>query len=52
VLEHYRRAAAAAVGHSELTPLSLSDRQLHEIEQFLGTLDGGVAAPRRFLRAP
>jgi cytochrome c peroxidase len=51
-LEHYRRAPAAAVGHSELAPLDFSDRQLGEIEQFLRTLDGGVAAPQRSLAAP
>jgi cytochrome c peroxidase len=50
VLDHYRRAAVAPVGVSELHPLDLSDAQLGEIEAFLRTLDGGVDAPRRFLR--
>jgi cytochrome c peroxidase len=52
VLEHYRRAPAARVGVSELDPLQLSDRQLGDIEAFLGTLDGGVAAPKGFLLPP
>jgi cytochrome c peroxidase len=52
VLEHYRRAPDAAVGHSELAPLDLTDRQLDEIVLFLGALDGGVAAPERLLRPP
>lgn len=52
VLEHYRRAATAEVGQSELEPLPLSDRQLDDIEEFLATLDGGIAAPPRFLSPP
>jgi cytochrome c peroxidase len=52
VLEHYRRAPAASVGTSELDPLALSNSQLREIEDFLRTLDGGITAPRGFLKSP
>jgi cytochrome c peroxidase len=38
VLEHYRRAPAARVGHSELHPLRLSGRELDELAAFLGSL--------------
>ena len=42
VLEHYRRAPVAQLGTSELSRLTLSDRELGELEQFLRTLDGGA----------
>ena len=52
VLRHYRRAAAAPVGRSELEPLGLSNDQLREIERFLRTLDGGIDAPAALTRPP
>jgi cytochrome c peroxidase len=52
VLEHYRRAPRAQVGRSEVHPLALDDAELDELEAFLRTLDGGVAAPKGFLRPP
>ena len=52
VLQHYRRAAPAHVGRNELDPLAVSNRQLEELVRFLRTLDGGIAAPHRFLRPP
>jgi cytochrome c peroxidase len=39
VLRHYRDAPAAAIGHSELEPLDLTDAQLAQLEAFLHTLD-------------
>ena len=39
VLRHYRDAPEAAIGHSELEPLDLTDAQLAQIEAFLRTLD-------------
>lgn len=39
VLAHYNQAPAAAFGHTELKPLTLSDRQLADLEAFLKTLD-------------
>jgi cytochrome c peroxidase len=38
VLGHYVRAPKSAAGHSELTPLNLSDRELSALVAFLGTL--------------
>jgi cytochrome c peroxidase len=38
VLEHYRRAPAAKVGHSELHPLRLTDADLDDLAAFLGSL--------------
>ena len=42
VLEHYNRAPAASLGHSELEPLRLSKTELNELEAFLKTLSGPV----------
>jgi cytochrome c peroxidase len=39
VLRHYREAPPAALGHSELQPLHLTDAQLAQLEAFLRTLD-------------
>ena len=39
VLRHYRNAPEAAIGHSELEPLDLTDAQLTQLEAFLRTLD-------------
>lgn len=52
VLEHYNRAPAAPSGHTELKPLALSRGELRQLEAFLRTLSGGVAAPAKYLRAP
>lgn len=52
VLAHYRRAPAAPQGHSELKPLRLSPRELRQLEAFLRTLTGPLAAPPGFLAAP
>jgi cytochrome c peroxidase len=52
VLEHYNRAPAAPSGHTELKPLALSRAELRQLEAFLHTLSGGVAAPAKYLRAP
>ena len=38
VLDHYNRAPAAAIGHSELRPLRLRPVQLRQLEAFLRTL--------------
>jgi cytochrome c peroxidase len=45
VLRHYDAAPAATVGHSELQPLGLSDRQLAQLEAFLGALTAPVPMP-------
>ena len=38
VLDHYNTAPAAPAGHSEVSPLNLSDAQLRQLEAFLRTL--------------
>jgi cytochrome c peroxidase len=42
VLRHYNRAPRAVVGHSELHPLHLGDRQLEALAAFLRTLESPV----------
>jgi cytochrome c peroxidase len=42
VLQHYNRAPAAPVGHSELEPLHLSNAELAQLDAFLRTLNGPV----------
>lgn len=42
VLDHYNRAPAAAIGHSELQPLRLTARDLRQLEAFLRTLSSRV----------
>ena len=39
VLRHYRDAPAAAAGHSELTPLTLTDKEVDQLVAFLRTLN-------------
>ena len=52
VLEHYSRAPAAELGHSELKSLHLSQNERRQIIAFLGTLTGPLSAPAGFLSAP
>ncbi|MEE8445978.1 MAG: cytochrome c peroxidase [Alphaproteobacteria bacterium] len=52
VLWLYRDRPRATVGVTELEPLTMSDAGFRQIEAFLGTLDGPVRAPRRFLGPP
>jgi len=40
VLEHYNSGGYALIGHNELAPLNLSDRELDQLEAFLQTLTG------------
>src|SRR3954471_7218722 len=42
VLDHYNRAPAAAVGHSELRPLRLNPIELRQLEAFLRSLSGPI----------
>ena len=51
VLDHYNRAPAATIGHSDLRPLRLTPVELRQLEAFLRTLSasvvvGGPAAAR------
>ncbi len=43
VLAHYNDAPDAMIGHNEAKPLSLSDRQLRQLEAFLRTLSSPVS---------
>jgi cytochrome c peroxidase len=52
VLQHYNRAPLAMIGHSELTPLNLGDRELQNLEAFLNTLAAPVATARKWLSPP
>ncbi len=52
VLDHYNQAPEATVGHSELTPLGLSPTERRQIEAFLRTLSGPVAAAPELLAPP
>ena len=47
VLDHYNRAPAAVVGHSELRPLRLKPSELRQLEAFLRTLSGPVLVAGR-----
>lgn len=42
VVDHYRKAPASAVGHSELKRIDLSDQEARDLEAFLGTLSGPI----------
>jgi cytochrome c peroxidase len=52
VLAHYNRAAPGPVGHTELKPLRLSERELGQLEAFLRSLSGGINAPGDLLEPP
>jgi cytochrome c peroxidase len=52
VLNHYNTAPVAPIGHSELEPLHLSEKQIEQIIAFLKTLDSPVNAQPRWLVAP
>ena len=52
VLNHYNTAPQAPSGHSELEPLSLTEKQIAQIIAFLKTLDGPIDADPRWLTAP
>ena len=52
VLNHYNNPPDASVGHSELSPIGLTQRELEQIEDFLRSLDSPVNADERLLRPP
>lgn len=51
-LNHYNQALPGPHGHSELNPLKLSERELAQLEAFLRSLSGPLAAPSELLTAP
>ena len=52
VLNHYNTAPEAPVGHSELEPLELSQKEIEQIIAFLRTLDSPINAEPRWLVPP
>jgi cytochrome c peroxidase len=52
VLRHYDLAPEPLIGHSDLEPLQLSDRELASLEAFLRTLSGPIDAPPELLTPP
>lgn len=52
VLNHYNEAPAAMIGHSDLEPLALSDRQLKQLEAFLQTLAAPLTVAGHWLQPP
>jgi cytochrome c peroxidase len=52
VLEHYNKAPAAMIGHSEAKPLGLRGWELKALEAFLQTLAAPLATDPKWLRPP
>ncbi|MBE0684490.1 MAG: cytochrome-c peroxidase [Anaerolineaceae bacterium] len=52
VLRHYNHPPESPIGHNELEPLGLTNREMAQIIAFLHTISGGVDAPPELLRAP
>jgi cytochrome c peroxidase len=52
VLAHYNAAPEAMIGHSDIEPLGLSDRELEQLEAFLLTLAAPAATSERWLNPP
>lgn len=52
VLRHYNEAPAAPIGHTELERLRLSEKELAQLEAYLRTLSGPVAADSGLLAPP
>jgi cytochrome c peroxidase len=52
VLQHYNRAPVAPAGHSELTPLQLSETELNQLVAFLHTLSGSPGVTTQLLVEP
>lgn len=52
VIDHYDRAPTAMVGHNEAKALSLRRKEVKQLEAFLHTLSGPLAADSKWLKAP
>ena len=52
VLKHYNEAPTAPVGHSELTPLGLNNKELGQIEAFLHSLNSMPSITSEWLSNP
>jgi cytochrome c peroxidase len=49
---HYRTTPIAGVGRTELDPFVITDTEFVQLEKFLLTLDGPIAADPKYLRSP
>lgn len=52
VIQHYRNAPSAPVGHSELTHLPLTATEMSQLEAFLRALSSALKLPIGLLQAP
>jgi len=52
VIKHYNTIPIAPIGHTDLLPVKLSDKELKQIESFLHSLSGPLAVAPELLRAP
>jgi len=52
VIEHYNRAPNAMIGHNEAKPLNLNHKEKNQLEAFLHTLTGTIAADEKWLTRP
>ena len=52
VLNHYNAAKPGPVGHSELKPLGLSQGEMGQLVDFLGSLSGPLNVPPELLKPP
>jgi cytochrome c peroxidase len=52
VLQHYNHPPVSPLGHNELEPLGLTNREMNQIIAFLRTLSGGVNSHPDLLTAP
>lgn len=52
VLAHYNHPPVSPIGHTELEPLGLTQREIEQIIAFLRALSGGVDAPDALLQSP
>jgi cytochrome c peroxidase len=52
VLLHYNHPPIAPVGHTELEPLGLTEKERSQVVAFLRSLSGGVTASAELLEAP
>ena len=52
VVDFYNRAPKARLGHSELSPLYLTNSELFRLERFLIALDGPLVGPEALVLSP
>jgi len=52
VLQHYNLVPRAPIGHTDLLPIKLSDKELKQVEKFLHSLSSPLVTAPEFLLAP